>query len=143
MRLKGAGSISPTLYDIDAQRAYACRQVTMSLVPDADILFLADLRGELAFIEFSTAVANTRWQIASYKGGGGDGGCDEPGPAPTPSYVTAMARSVGRVFAAPYRLVKPAKPPPAAGTRLATHVELGRCHMDAGRTVCVPDGPKP
>ncbi len=66
-RLKGAGTITPTLYDIDAVRSFVGRTATLSVTPDADILFLMEMRGELAFVEFATNTADTHWHLAYLK----------------------------------------------------------------------------
>lgn len=66
-RIKGAGAITPTVYDIDAVRSFTCRAVTLATAPDADILCAADLRGELAFVEFATNTVDTHWQLAYLK----------------------------------------------------------------------------
>ncbi len=66
-RIKGAGTMAPILYDIDAVRSFTCRTLTMSTMPDADQLFHADLRGELAYIEFATNTTNEYWKLAYLK----------------------------------------------------------------------------
>ncbi len=63
-RITGAGTIAPTVYDIDAARSFACRTLTLAAAPDADTLFLADLRSELGFVEFSTNTLDTHWAVA-------------------------------------------------------------------------------
>lgn len=66
-RIRGSGTITPTLYDIDAARSFTCRTLTMSTTPDADQLFQADLRGELSFVELATNVVDTYWRLAYLK----------------------------------------------------------------------------
>ncbi len=66
-RIRGSGTITPILYDIDAQRSFTCRTLTMSTTPDADQLFHTDLRGELAFIEMATNTLDAYWRLAYLK----------------------------------------------------------------------------
>lgn len=66
-RIRGSGTLTPLLYDIDAVRSFTCRTLTMSTTPDADQLFHADLRGELGFIELATNTLDTYWRLAYLK----------------------------------------------------------------------------
>lgn len=66
-RLKGSGVIIPVLRDIDAARSFTCRSVTLAAAPDADILCLADLRGELGYVEFATNTLDYYWKLAYLK----------------------------------------------------------------------------
>lgn len=66
-RIRGSGTITPKLYDIDAVRSFTCRTLTMSTTPDADQLFMADLRGELSFVEMATNTLDTYWRLAYLK----------------------------------------------------------------------------
>jgi hypothetical protein len=63
-RLKGLGSITPKVYDIDAANNFPCRQVALSTVPDQDALVLARMRNELAFVEFSDSLIDNYWNLA-------------------------------------------------------------------------------
>ncbi len=66
-RLKGAGTITPVLYDIDAAHNFPCRTLTLATAPDQDELFFAEARNELAFIEFASAAIDGHWQMAYLK----------------------------------------------------------------------------
>jgi hypothetical protein len=72
-RLKGAGTLTPTIYDIDAANSFACRSLTLATAPDKDELFLARMRNELSFVEFTSNAIDTyfilsylRWYYSPY-----------------------------------------------------------------------------
>jgi hypothetical protein len=63
-RLRGTGTISPVIWDIDGQTSFLCRPVTLSESPDRDELVLADLRNELAYVTFETKTVDTYFRLA-------------------------------------------------------------------------------
>jgi hypothetical protein len=64
-RLTGSGTITPTIYDIDAANSFPCSTFTLSTSPNQDTLVLARIRNELAYVEFSTNTLDVYWR-ASY-----------------------------------------------------------------------------
>lgn len=64
LRITGAGTMTPKMYDIDAAKSFTCTALTLATAPDVDALFLGDLLGELGFAEFSTSTLDTYWSIA-------------------------------------------------------------------------------
>lgn len=68
-RIVGAGSLTPVLYDIDAQRSFTCAAKSLSTVPDLETLWLGDLRSELGCVEFNlTGAAQDSWfRVSSVK----------------------------------------------------------------------------
>ncbi len=66
-RLKGSGTISPTVYDIDGTRNFPCSAQTLSTAPDQDTLVFARMRNELAFVEFSQNAINQNWVLSYLK----------------------------------------------------------------------------
>lgn len=72
-RLKGAGTLAPTIYDIDAANSFACWSLTLATAPDKDELFLARMRNELSFVEFTSNAIDSyfilsylRWYYSPY-----------------------------------------------------------------------------
>ncbi len=64
-RLKGSGTVTPVMYDMDAARSFTCRSYTLATAPDEDPLFLADMRSEVACVEFNTNTVDTYWTLSS------------------------------------------------------------------------------
>lgn len=67
-RIKGSGNITPVMYGLDqSTESFTCKQYAMSSNPDSDELFFADIRSELACVEFNTNTLDTHWQLAYLK----------------------------------------------------------------------------
>jgi hypothetical protein len=63
LRITGAGTITPKIYDIDGLNSFTCRPLTLGPTPNADELFLADLNAEHAFLEIASNALSTNWNL--------------------------------------------------------------------------------
>lgn len=67
LRVKGSGQLQIQFWDIDRVRSFTGRTITLSATPDQDVFVAADLRGELAFVEFQAPGTDAHFQIAYLK----------------------------------------------------------------------------
>jgi hypothetical protein len=63
-RLRGIGTVTPVLRDIDDHNSFPCRSVTLNEGPDQDELVLADLINELAYVTLETKLVDTYFRLA-------------------------------------------------------------------------------
>jgi hypothetical protein len=63
-RLRGMGTITPVVWDVDAKNSFICRTCTLSETPDEDELFFADLLNELAYVTLETKVIDSYFRLA-------------------------------------------------------------------------------
>jgi hypothetical protein len=63
-RLRGVGTVTPVIWDIDDHNSYPCRPVTLSLNPDQDELILADLINEMAYVSLETKLVDNFFRLA-------------------------------------------------------------------------------
>lgn len=64
MRVKGSGSLAPVMYSIDGTKSFTCRTATLASAPNAELVFLGDIRSELATAELNTNTADTWWVLS-------------------------------------------------------------------------------
>jgi hypothetical protein len=63
-RLRGLGTMTPVVWDIDGEHSFICRTVTLTETPDQDELCFADLLNELAYVSFSTKIVDTYFRVS-------------------------------------------------------------------------------
>lgn len=63
-RLRGVGTVTPVIWDIDKKNSYPCRPVTLSEAPDEDELILADIINELAYVTLETKLPDNYFRLA-------------------------------------------------------------------------------
>jgi hypothetical protein len=63
-RLRGQGTVTPVVWDVDGQNSFQCRTCTLSETPNQDELFLLDLRNELAYVTIETKIIDSYFRLA-------------------------------------------------------------------------------
>jgi hypothetical protein len=66
-RIKGAGNMTPLIYDMDQVLAQTLATQALASAPAQEIFWGADVIGDLACVEFNTNTLDTHWTLASLK----------------------------------------------------------------------------
>lgn len=67
VRIKGSGSVAPTVYDMDQVLKATLTAQTLATSPEWELLWLMDVLNPLACVEFNTNTLDTHWTLAKLR----------------------------------------------------------------------------